>query len=143
MAYVSYRTVAQPQQVGPALAVLLRIHGVWPLVSVTSTSTHNTSHTGTRQSRHCSRKSLPACCLLLVPGRDTSVRLVTVYRDETKSCRISGEGIVQKRSSFGKILCHAEVGRCGGRNRQLDHEENEKRSSHLQMGIRSVIWFRL
>lgn len=130
--YVSYQTVVQPLLTEPVLAVFLRRRGAW-LADECFISQRSWSHTGTRQSHPCSRRSSPACCPPLTPERGTSTRLVTVRRGERKSCRISGEGIVRKQSSFGKIRCHVGVGHCGERSKRLDHGGNEKRSSRLQM----------
>ena len=137
--HVSYQTVVQPRLVEPALVVFSRRRGVWPPVSVTSTNRSGVTHTGTRQSHPCSRKSSRACYPLSVLERGISARLVTVHRDERKSFRILGEGIVRKRSSFGKIQCRVGVERCGGRSKRLDHEGNEKQSSHLQMQVGSAL----
>ena len=118
VAYVSYRTVVQLRPVGLVLGKFLRRRGVWPSVSIISTDIADVEHTGTRQSHPRLRKSSPACCPLLAPGRDISTRLVTARRDGRKSYQISGGGIVRKQSSFGRIRCHVEVGHCGGKNKR-------------------------
>jgi hypothetical protein len=143
VAYVSCQTVVQPRPVGLVLGRFLRRRGVWPSVSIISMNIPDVGHTGTRRSHPRLRKSSPACCPLLAPGRGISTRLVTARRDGRKSCQISGEGIVRKRSNFGRIRCHVGVGRCGGRSKRLDREGNEKRSSHLQIRTGLALWFEL